>query len=245
MPKNRTLTRIERLDVLTSRLKVNEPIHLRKVADELGISMSTINRDINILRERGVPIEAERGRGGGIRVAATWGIGHIALTYQETIDLLVSIAVSEKMELPMMFGNAKVIRTKLISTFSKNDQLKIKRLTSRLMIGPTSSPEVIKSYKPEPSAIIKRIHDSFVFMKSTNISYRSRDGALSKRTIEPHYMVLNYPVWYLVCWDHLRNDVRSFRCDRLLQARTSDNYFQLRPWNDFEESLKGNAFVQV
>jgi len=245
MSKNRTLTRIERLDVLTSRLKVNEPIHLRSVAEELGISMSTINRDINILRERGVPIEADRGRGGGIRIAATWGIGRIALTYQETIDLLVSIAVSEKMELPMMFGNAKVIRTKLISTFSKSDQLKIGRLTSRLMVGPTSSPEVIESYKPEPTAIIKRIHDSFVFMKRTNITYRRLDGTVSKRTIEPHYMVLNHPVWYLVCWDYLRNDVRTFRCDRLLQARISDDYFKLRPWNDFEESMKGNALIQV
>jgi len=243
--KKPTVSRIERLSVLTSRLRIDEPIVLREVADELGVSLSTINRDIAILREQGVPVETDRGRGGGTRVNSSWGIGRVVFTHTEAIDLLVSIAASEKMELPMMFASAKAIRTKLISSFSKPDQTKIRKLASRIRVGPTSSPRVIASYKPETSIITKRIHESFLFMRSADITYRREDGTLSARTIDPQFMVLNHPVWYLVCWDHLRNDVRTFRCDRLESVKITDQAFASRPWSVFEKSMEGNALKSV
>jgi len=107
MAKSETLPRIERLEHLVSRLRANEPLILRDIAKEFGISLSTINRDIALLRKRGIPVEADRGRGGGVRIGATWGVGRVALTYREAIDLLVSIASIEKMQLSMMLGNSR------------------------------------------------------------------------------------------------------------------------------------------
>lgn len=243
MPKNSTLPRIERLAQLTSRLRVDEPIVLHDVAEELGVSMSTINRDVSLLREQGVPIETDRGRGGGIRINKTWGVGRIALTFQEAVDLLVSIATIEKMELPMMFGSGRLIRTKLISSFSKPDQAKVRKLASRIRVGPTSSPEVISTYRPEVSKITRDIHRSFLLMHNVEISYRGGDGTKTTRTIEPQYMVLNHPVWYILGWDHLRNGVRTFRCDRLEKVVIQDQEFDLRPWCDFEQAMAGNALI--
>lgn len=243
MPKNSTLSRIERLEQLTNRLRVDEQIVLRDVAEELGVSMSTINRDVSLLRDRGIPIETDRGRGGGIRVNRTWGVGRIALTFQEAVDLLVSIATIEKMELPMMFGSGRLIRTKLISSFSKPDQAKIRKLTSRIRVGPTSSPQVISTYRPEPSKITRDIHKSFLLMHNVEISYLSGDGTKTTRNIEPQYMILNHPVWYILGWDHLRNDVRTFRCDRLTKVIILDHVFKLRPWSDFQHTMEGNALT--
>lgn len=245
MPKNKTLSHIERLELLTSRLRVDEPIILRNVATELGVSMSTINRDVRILRERGIPIETDRGRGGGIRVNSAWGVGRIALTFQEAVDLLVSIAAIEKMELPMMFATARVIKTKLISSFSKSDQAKISELASRIRVGPTSSPQVISTYRPKASKITRGIQESFLLMHSAKISYRGSDGNATTRIVEPHYMVLNHPVWYILCWDHLREDVRTFRCDRLESISIQDQAFGLRPWRDFQKAMRGNALVSL
>lgn len=241
MAKTRTLPRIERLELLASRLRANEPLILRSIAEEFGISLSTINRDIALLRERGIPVEADRGRGGGVRINSTWGVGRVALTYREAIDLLVSLASIEKMQLSMMLGNSKSIRAKLIGSFSKSDQAKIKTLASRIRVGPTSSPQVISTFRPEKTKVTEVIKESFLLMRQMQITYRRDDNTLSKRVIEPHYMILNHPIWYVLAWDHLRNDIRTFRCDRLESVSINNEMFKLRPFDDFEKSMKGNA----
>lgn len=245
MSKSETLPRIERLEHLVSRLRANEPLILREIAKEFGISLSTINRDIALLRERGIPVEADRGRGGGVRIASTWGVGRVALTYREAIDLLVSIASIEKMQLSMMLGNSQSIRAKLIGSFSKPDQARIKRLASRIRVGPTSSPQVISTFRPEKTKLTEGIKESFLLMRHVKITYRRDDEKLTKRIIEPHYMILNHPVWYILAWDHLRNDVRTFRCDRLEGVNVQNEMFNLRPFDQFEKSMKGNALVTL
>ncbi len=45
--------------------------------------------------------------------------------------------------------------------------------------------------------------------------YVSRDGAESRRQVEPHSLVNLGRRWYLVAWDCERRDWRSFRLDRL------------------------------
>jgi predicted DNA-binding transcriptional regulator YafY len=46
-------------------------------------------------------------------------------------------------------------------------------------------------------------------------NYRSRDGAPSKRQVEPHRLVHTGRRWYLVAWDVGRADWRTFRVDRI------------------------------
>ena len=215
MTDKKTLARMERLEQLTSRLRVDEPTIMRDVAEEFGISLSTLNRDISLLKEKGLPVETEIGRGGGVRISSTWGIGHITLTLKETVDLLVSLASIEKMDIPMTFGNSRSIRTKLISSFSKHDQKRISKIALRIKVGSTSSPQVISTYSPEPSDIVGKMQAAFLLMDAINIDYQDGTGATTQRIVEPHYMILNHPIWYILCWDHLRNDIRTFRIDRV------------------------------
>ena len=46
-------------------------------------------------------------------------------------------------------------------------------------------------------------------------AYRGRDGAASRREVEPHSLVNLGRRWYLVAWDTRRRDWRTFRVDRL------------------------------
>src|SRR5271169_1885246 len=46
-------------------------------------------------------------------------------------------------------------------------------------------------------------------------SYRDREGARSRRMVEPHRLVHTGRRWYLVAWDSRREDWRTFRVDRI------------------------------
>ncbi|MBL4672096.1 MAG: WYL domain-containing protein, partial [Arenicella sp.] len=48
------------------------------------------------------------------------------------------------------------------------------------------------------------------------------------RVVEAHYILLNWPIWYILAWDHLRLSPRVFRIDRIKNARIIDDNFQLR-----------------
>lgn len=138
---------------------------LREIADELGVSQRSISRDIQILRERGLPIEADRGRGGGIRLDPSWGVGRIALTHKEAVNLLISIAVMEKMGASILMANLLITQRKVIASFSKDNQRKIKKLRDRIRIGPPSSPDVLISFKEASKRTNDELQEAFFLMR--------------------------------------------------------------------------------
>ncbi len=48
------------------------------------------------------------------------------------------------------------------------------------------------------------------------------------RIVEPHYLLLSWPAWYLLVWDHLRGAVRMLRVDRIESASVQAATFQVR-----------------
>ena len=240
-----TQTRLERLDRLESWLKSDEMLVLRDAALELGVSIRTINRDIELLRERGIPVEADRGRGGGVRLNSQWGVGRVSFTYREAIDLLVGMAMSEHTDQPMQMGQSTSIKRKLMASFSHPDQAKINKLRTRIRTGPPSSPESVSSFtsfKPQIGMVLK---EAFLLNKVAELAYQDGGGQETNRLIEPHFLILNPPIWYAVCWDHLRNDIRTFRCDRMRDLALTGSNFDLRPWQNFKHTMDGNPTITI
>lgn len=243
MTRTSTETRLERLDLLATRLKSDEPLILKDIAAELGVSVRTLSRDVAILRERGLPIEADRGRGGGVRLHWSWGIGRMALSYREAVDLLVSLAIVEQMKSPILMANLAPVRRKVMASFSPADRSRVQKLKSRILIGRTASVDVQENYAPPQAGPIERFHEAFLLMKVAEIDYRDDKGTRTRRRIEPHFLLLNYPIWYALCWDRLRNDIRTFRCDRMRSVSLVEETFRMRPYADFKAGLEGVDLV--
>lgn len=244
MPRATTLTRLDRLDRLAARLKADEPIVLKDIADELGVSQRTVSRDVRILRERGLPVEADRGRGGGVRLHWSWGVGRLALSYREAVDLLVSLAVAEQMKSPILMANLAPIRRKLAASFSPGDRARIKRLRSRILVGQSASSAVLMGYAPPTGGVAEKLHQAFLTMRTARLRYRDGSGVATERAVEPHYLLLNYPVWYALCWDRLRGEVRTFRCDRMVQVQPGEESFALLPMTAFQAAIDGVEVAQ-
>ena len=60
-------------------------------------------------------------------------------------------------------------------------------------------------------------------------AYRGRDGAESRRDVEPHALVALGRRWYLVAWDRGREGWRSFRVDRLSAPSATGARVERRP----------------
>jgi len=244
MTQKTTLSRLQRLERITAQLKSDETVIVDDIAREVGVSPRTISRDIQILRDQGLPIDADRGRGGGVRLHWSWGIGRLNLTHTEAIDLLVSLAVTEQMKSPLFMANLSSVRRKLMASFSPSTKHKLNQLKKRILIGESASPFVLSAFAPPKTAVVKILHEAFLVAQTLHLRYRAENDRTTERVIEPHYLLLSYPVWYVLAWDHLRRDIRSFRCDRIVHAKLNGNPFRVRPLGDFQTAIDGVSAIQ-
>jgi len=238
MRKSSAPTHMERLDQLAALLKSDHPLTVKLLAEQLEVSVRTVTRDIGILRDRGYPIEANRGRGGGIALHRHWGVGRVNLEFSEAIDLLISLAVAEKMNSPIFLGKLSSLRNKVSASFSSSMKAKLKLLRTRIFVGYPATSNIMSNFKPVQGKHATLVHQAFLEMRSLRIGYVDQEGHTTRRTIEPQYLYLNYPVWYVLAWDHLRKDIRNFRVDRIRYAHIEEDEFELRDEKSFTREIE-------
>jgi predicted DNA-binding transcriptional regulator YafY len=228
MPGTAALSRLERLERLQGLLREGESATSGALGLALGVDARTIRRDLQLLRDAGVPIESERGRGGGVRLPVRWSLGRIHLSEEEAVDLLLSLAVAEKMDSPLLLDRLPAVRQKLAAAFSERQQKRIGALRKRIFLGQPASDRVLESYRRPGRETLALVKSAFFEMRLLRIAYVNEAGEPTTREIEPQFLYLNLPVWYLLSWDRLRDGVRFFRIDRLKSVEKLDAAFRLR-----------------
>ncbi|MBM3358155.1 MAG: HTH domain-containing protein [Betaproteobacteria bacterium] len=220
-------SRLKRLEELKGLLKAREYVTAAELSEELGVSLRTLHRDLELLRESGVPIESDRGRGGGLRLHRSWMLGRLHLNPEEAIDLLLSIAIAEKMNSPLLLQQLAPIKRKIAAAFTESDQPRIRSLRRRIRVGSPASERVLASFKAPPRAALSGIAEAFFNMQCIAIEYVDQKGTATMREIEPQFLYLSVPVWYLLAWDRLRSAVRYFRVDRLKSVTPLETGFRV------------------
>lgn len=236
-PRSSLPPRIDRLDLVARMLRNRPGITAAQLAEELGVSIRSVFRDLDQLRERGIPVESSRGRGGGLRVPARWGMGTLLLSRDEALCALLALAVSEKLGFPIFAPEIARARRKIADAFPDAERRRIAPLRERIFIGNNASAAVRASYgRPDP-APIRRLQAAFVEQRVIEVTYAKDNGEHSRRLLEPHALVINWPAWYLVAHDRLRDAVRTFRFDRLVSVTVESETFVSRPRDVARELL--------
>lgn len=241
MGKMNDQSHLERLDELVGLLKSQDSLTIAYVSYKLGVSTRTILRDLNILRTRGIPIETDRGRGGGIRIQRGWGMGKLQVNYLESINLLLSLAIMEKLGSPLFLGNLKIIRRKITLAFPESQRRNIISLQRRILVGGLASDQVMGNYRQKLSVGAAPIQQAFFEMRYLFITYQNERQEITSRLIEPQFLLLNWPVWYLLAWDPSRVAVRFFRIDRIQNAVIQPDSFKSRSEKIFFNHIENLA----
>jgi len=239
MGRGSSIEKLDRLDQLIGKLKAGEACTAGSLADEFGVSLRTMMRDLKTLREKGYPIDADKGRGGGVRLYPRWGVGRLTMNYREVIDLLLALNVLEKLNSQLFLNNLESVKNKLYASFPDSQRPKIRKIRNRILIGELAPETVIQNYSTtvnnQQNDIIL---ESFFDQKCLDICYKQKDGTISERSIEIHFIYLNWPIWYLICYDHLRRQPRTFRIDRIQLASLTQEKFQNRAVSFFSPELE-------
>ncbi|MBB2915599.1 putative DNA-binding transcriptional regulator YafY [Streptosporangium becharense] len=225
--------RAQRLDALKALLADRDITTAAELADELGVSLRTVQRDLATLRHSGMPIEGDRGRGGGTRLERGWSLGRVHLNESEALGLLLSLNIAEKIGSPLLLGDLRSIMRKVGNAFAPAQTRRIKALRNRVLVGQAASAAVLAGYRPPEAAVTRALLTAFMYQRVASLRYQDQSGVTTDREIEAQFLYHNVPVWYALAWDRLRDGVRFFRIDRIQQITVLDIGFRLRPAHHF------------
>lgn len=235
------MSRTQRIDALKALLAARDRTTVAELATELAVSPRTVHRDLALLRDLGVPVEGDRGIGGGLRLEPGWSLGRVHLNESEALGLLLSLTIAEKVGSPLLLDDLRSVTRKIGAAFAPAQARRILALRRRILAGRTASAMVLAGYSPPRPAVTKALLDAFARRRVALVRYRDGRGIVTEREIEPHYLFYNLPVWYVLAWDLLRRDVRSFRIDRLTDVEPRPADFRLRPPGPFLDAAAIDA----
>ncbi|MGW7100742.1 helix-turn-helix transcriptional regulator [Streptomyces sp. NPDC054838] len=194
------------------------------LAERLGVTPRTVRRDVDRLRELGYPVNASPGTGGGYQLGVGAELPPLLLDDDEAVAVAVGLRTAA--------GNGvEGIGESSVRALAKLEQVLPARLRRRVAAlneftvpmlrgpqGPTVDPAVLTGL-----AAVCRDGERLRF------DYRDHDGAVTRRTAEPHRLVCTERRWYLVAWDLGREDWRTFRADRIEPRPPHGPRFTPRP----------------
>src|SRR6187549_2223354 len=148
------MTRADRLMDLADLLRARDATTVADLAEELAVSERTILRDLAALRERGLPITGEAGRGGGIRLEGDRGITALHLSVSEVAAIWLAARLSrEASDLP--WGEAaRSALAKLLGSLPRAKARELRALCRRVVIGPPASAQVREGAGSAPSELL-------------------------------------------------------------------------------------------
>jgi predicted DNA-binding transcriptional regulator YafY len=199
----------------------------RSLTERSGLSLRTVRRAIAALRDQGVVIDTDVGRGGGVRLGSRSALPQLRLAHPEALALLFALALAESLQLPLLGAGLRGLRTKLSTTFVSSQRAVIHRLRTRMLIGEPASEPVRSSWRQPEARQAELLQQAFIASRTIEFRYVSRDRRVSRRCVEPHYLLLNHPAWYLLGLDRDVRAGRTFRLDGMRDVEVTDEGFKL------------------
>jgi predicted DNA-binding transcriptional regulator YafY len=192
------------------------------LADRLGVSVRTLRRDVDRLRELGYPVEAHRGVDGGYQLAPGAALPPLVVDDEEAVALAIGLRAAAQ-------GAVAGIEESSIRALTKVIQVMPPRLRRRVDALRTATvPAVWGSGPTVDSGVLTTVAQACRDEERLRFSYTAHHGERTARHVEPHRLVSLGRRWYLVAYDLSRHDWRSFRLDRLADPESTDERFRPR-----------------
>ena len=189
----------------------------RELADRLGIDARTVRRYVAALQELGIPVEGQRGAGGGYRVRPGYRLPPLMLSDDEAVVVALGLVAARRFGLDTESAAADGALAKIHRVLPANLRRRVEALESTL--GFTAA---TVAGAPVPGATVLMLADAIRRRRRVRAVYRSYSGATTPRELSPFGVVVHAGRWYLAAHDHGRADSRTFRIDRLSRAAIED-----------------------
>ncbi|MFG3206595.1 helix-turn-helix transcriptional regulator [Streptomyces sp. NPDC048192] len=214
-PTGRVLTLLELLQSGGTRT-------VAELADRLGVEGRTVRRYVDQLIDLDVPVESVRGRYGGYRLAPGYRLPPLMLSDDEALAVLLGLVAGRRAGLTTTQRTAnETASAKIRRVLPKHIARRLDTLLESLAF--TDQPGECDT--PD-AGVLLTIADAVRHRRPVSVRYTDRDGRRSERTLHAYGIVAHAGRWYVTGKDTQIDEDRTFRLDRIADARTLPGSFE-------------------
>lgn len=232
----RVMSKNENMLFILWMLNSGRKITAKEISEKLEINIRTVYRYIDSLCASGVPIISDSGHNGGYTLLNNFIKSPLIFDLEEQKALFHAAMFAQETGYPFDEVLRRVMRK--IKMYSNGEQAE---KLDRHLIGF----DVINcSYDSSLKLLLEEIEEAIALHHSLCIEYHTSHEESSKnRQIDPYGIIYWNSKWYLIAYCHLRNEMRSFRVDRIRKMSINGYEFQrLKDFSPREFFLKSALF---
>ncbi|PRY32004.1 helix-turn-helix transcriptional regulator [Pseudosporangium ferrugineum] len=199
-----------RLLALLSLLQTRRDWPGTVLADRLDISLRTVRRDVDRLRELGYPIAAAKGPDGGYRLRAGTELPPLLFDDEQAVALTIALQLAASTPGTGIAEPAERALTTVRQVLPSRLRHRIEALRVTAVERPATRPAA-----PVDGALLLTVSAAVHAREVLRFDYGPEHGDRPPRRAEPHHVVTWDGRWYLVAWDLDREAWRTFRVDRI------------------------------
>ena len=197
-----------RLLALLSLLQARRDWPGSLLAERLDISLRTVRRDVDRLRELGYPIAAIKGPDGGYRLGAGTELPPLLFDDEQAVALTIALQIATTSGDGLADAAARALTT-IRQVMPARLRHRIEALRVTAVERPATRPAA-----PVEGDVLLAISAAVHAREILRFDYGS-DAGKPPRRVEPHHVITWDGRWYLIAWDLDRGDWRTFRADRI------------------------------
>ncbi|MFF4302765.1 helix-turn-helix transcriptional regulator [Streptomyces sp. NPDC001601] len=213
-PTGRVLTLLELLQSGGTRT-------VAELADRLGVEGRTVRRYVDQLIDLDVPVESVRGRYGGYRLAPGYRLPPLMLGDDEALAVLLGLVAGRRAGLTTELTASETAAAKIRRVLPRHLAHRLDALLEALAF--TDRPG---EFDTPDAGVLLTVADAVRHRRPVSIRYTDRDGRRSERTLHAYGIVAHAGRWYVTGRDASAGADRTFRLDRIADARTLPGSFE-------------------
>lgn len=205
-----------RLLELLELLQAKPLVTGRELGDRLGVDRRTVRRDVATLQRLGIPVEGERGVGGGYRLRPGYRLPPLMLTEDEATAVVLGLTAARRLALGDEDGTDGAL-AKIHRVLPDALRRRVEALEATLAFTGNAI-----TGEPPAGETVLLLAEAIRRARRVRLGYRTFEGKRTRRELSPYGLVVHAGRWYLAAHDHSRSALRTFRVDRIGGARIVD-----------------------
>ena len=182
------------------------------LAARLEVDVRTVRRYITMLQDMAIPIESERGRHGCYRLRPGYKLPPLMISTEEAQAITLGLLMTRRLGLGVDAVSVEGALAKIERVLPPELKQTIHALTEVLVVE-TPLPD-----KGPNSQVVNTLSLAVQRQEQVWLRYRALKNDETERAVDPYGVLYRNGYWYMAGYCHLRQGLRAFRLDRVVDV---------------------------